>query len=201
LPRRGHAGKLEVDSQIALSVPVPGRILGITASRGGADFDERDLQLFNALRPFLAATLQNISERARIAATLAALAVASNAPEAILLADRLGAVEAADERSERWLATRRTTQPQLIAELEGFLRSSIAGGSRDLRAASVRNELLVEDPAGRERADGRAPSRAHLRASRGDDEDSGRARHRGSPAHGLRRTQNADGAGWSFSLR
>jgi DNA-binding CsgD family transcriptional regulator len=128
---------------------VPGRILGITASRGGADFDERDLQLFNALRPFLAATLQNISERARIAATLAALAVASSAPEAILLTDRLGVIEAADERSERWLAIRRTTQPQLIAELEGFLRSSSAGGSRDLRAASVRNELLLEDQSGR----------------------------------------------------
>lgn len=140
--------KLEVDSQIALSVPVPGRILGITASRGGADFDERDLQLFNALRPFLAATLQNLSERARIAATLAALATASSAPEAILLTDRLGAVEGADERSERWLAIRHATHPQLIAELEGFLRSSIAGGSRDLRAASVRSELLVEEQSG-----------------------------------------------------
>jgi DNA-binding CsgD family transcriptional regulator len=140
--------KLEVDSQIALSVPVPGRILGITASRGGADFDERELLLFNALRPFLAATLRNVSERARIAATLAALAVSSSAPEAILLADPLGGVQAADERSERWLAMQRTACPRLLAELEGFLRSG-AGGAGDLRAASVHGELLVEDRSGR----------------------------------------------------
>jgi DNA-binding NarL/FixJ family response regulator len=141
--------KLEVDRQIALSVPVPGRILGITASRRGADFDERDLQLLDALRPFLAATLRNVSERARIAAALAALAVASSAPEAILLTDPLGGVQAADERSERWLAMQRTACPQLLAELEGFLRSSTAGGTSDLGAASIRNELPVEDQSGR----------------------------------------------------
>lgn len=142
---------LGTEHQIAIAPRASQRIIGITASRGGRDFDDTDLRLLDALCPFVAATIANLEARRRVDATIAALAHASSAPAAILLVLPGPRIEPSDEHADRWLHACPSTGAPLLQTLEQWVRHTAHASDRpDTRATNPRR--WIEHPAGAHRA-------------------------------------------------
>jgi DNA-binding CsgD family transcriptional regulator len=94
---------LGVEYQLAFTVPAQGQLIGITLSRTGRDFDERELALFGAAREIVLPVYRNLHDRARLDAILRALDGEDRDPLAVLLVEESGLLQPAHDRAERLL--------------------------------------------------------------------------------------------------
>lgn len=94
---------LDVEYQVAFTVPSQGQLIGIALSRGGRDFDEDELALLDAARAIVLPVHRNLHARASAEAVLGAVEVEEKGPHAILLVHPSGALEPAHARAERLL--------------------------------------------------------------------------------------------------
>ncbi len=143
-------GPLGTDHQIAITAPGADRVIGITASRGGQEFDQRELRLLDAVRPFLAAALHNLEARRRIDSTLAALSHARSEPAAILFVLDGGAIEPWNERAARWLGSRDGDTGALARELADWAQSA-ARATDGLGRSTDHAWRWIAHPSGRHR--------------------------------------------------
>jgi DNA-binding CsgD family transcriptional regulator len=142
---------LGTEHQAAITVPAADRVIGITVSRAKPDFDDSELGLLDAIRPFLLATLRNLRTRGRIEATLAALEHARTAPAAILLVTDGIRIEGSDERAERWLGPSSCARAELEAELESWARA-LASAAWDIEHQNPSHTRVIDHPEGPHRA-------------------------------------------------
>jgi DNA-binding CsgD family transcriptional regulator len=142
---------LGTEHQAAMTVPASDRVIGITASRARLDFEDCELALLDAIRPFLLATLRNLRTRGAIEATLAALEQARGAPAAILLVCDGIRVEASDERAQRWLGPPSSARSELERELETWARALVAGAD-DIQGQLPSASRIIDHPEGPHRA-------------------------------------------------
>ncbi len=144
-------GPLGSEHQIAIAPRASNRLIGITASRGGRDFDDDELRLLDALRPFIAAAIANLEARRRIEATIAALGEASTAPAAILLVLPGPRIEPTDERAERWLSASAGTRISQVRALEDWAGAAQVANDA-LHGLAPNQRRWINHPAGPHRA-------------------------------------------------
>ncbi len=92
-----------IEHQIAFTVPDSGQLIGITVSRGGPDFDERELRLLETSRGMVVAAFRNLHDRARLEVVGQALDRAQGGPLAIVLVEASGTLRGAHGRAEQLL--------------------------------------------------------------------------------------------------
>lgn len=96
-------GPLGAERQLAFTVPSTGQLIGVTVSRRGRDFDDREVALLDGLRETVVAVHRNLHDRARLAIVTRALDVQPGGPMAIFTVEQSGAIVPAHERAERLL--------------------------------------------------------------------------------------------------
>jgi DNA-binding CsgD family transcriptional regulator len=94
--------ELGVESQLAFTLPAPGHLIGVTVSRDGRDFTERELALLEASRRTIAGAYRNVHERAQLEVIRRSLDL-DEGPHSILLVEASGVLVAAHDRAERLL--------------------------------------------------------------------------------------------------
>jgi len=95
---------LEIEHQVAITVPDPERVIGLTVNRGGRDFDDREVELLDAAGPALRTLHRNLTLRAELQAVLAALERVGGDGHAVLLVGCGCSLHAAHEAGGRLLA-------------------------------------------------------------------------------------------------
>jgi DNA-binding CsgD family transcriptional regulator len=96
--------KIGAEYQLAFTLPCQGQLIGITASRAGSDFGEREIMLLDAIRAIMLPVHRNLQDRARLDAVARALDVHDRGPLAVFVVAESGMLLAAHERAERLLA-------------------------------------------------------------------------------------------------
>jgi DNA-binding CsgD family transcriptional regulator len=89
--------------QLAFTVPAPGKLIGVTVSRGSRDFSDAELDLFEGLRGIVVSAYRNLYDRARLEVVLGGLELMDGGAHALLLVEASGALAPAHERAERLL--------------------------------------------------------------------------------------------------
>jgi DNA-binding CsgD family transcriptional regulator len=95
---------IATEYQLAFTVPVRGRMVGVTVSRAGRDFSDSELELFEAARHIAVSVHRNLDDRARLEVVLRGLDEVEDGPLAILLVEKSGALSPAHGRAERLLS-------------------------------------------------------------------------------------------------
>ena len=94
---------IDTEYQLAFTVPTAGQMIGITVSRAGRDFDERELALLQAARAIVIPAYRNLHDRARLDAILRAFDGEDPDPSAVFLVEQSGLLQPAHDRAERLL--------------------------------------------------------------------------------------------------
>ncbi len=132
---------IATEYQLAFTVPVRGRLVGVTVSRAGRDFSDAELALFEAAKHIALSAHRNLDDRARLEVILRGLDEIEDGPLAILLVEAGGGLSPAHGRAERllselsveeaaievlstWVAVQRRRGPLAVSEP---LTLSIAG--------------------------------------------------------------------------
>lgn len=137
---------LGTERQLAFTVPSTGHLIGVTVSRRGRDFEDREVALLDGLRETVVAVHRNLHDRARLAIVTRALDVQPSGPVAILTVEQSGAIVPAHERAERLL--RRIAGDQSATQ-------TLQGWASRRRARRGGNELLALALDGRPALEGR----------------------------------------------
>jgi DNA-binding CsgD family transcriptional regulator len=95
-----HTG---IEHQLAFTVPDEGQLIGITVSRSGRDFDERELGLLERSRGMIVAAFRSLHDRARLQVAGIALDRVQDAAPAIVMVEASGLLQPLHERAERVL--------------------------------------------------------------------------------------------------
>jgi DNA-binding CsgD family transcriptional regulator len=95
-----HTG---IEHQLAFTVPNEGQLIGITVSRSGRDFDERELGLLERSRGMIVAAFRSLHDRARLQVAGLALDRVQDAAPAIVMVEASGLLQPLHERAERVL--------------------------------------------------------------------------------------------------
>jgi DNA-binding CsgD family transcriptional regulator len=126
---------LGVEYQIVFTVPSEGQLVGVSLSRAARDFDERELDLLEAVRRIALPVHRCLHDRARAEAVLHAVELEDGAAQAILLVHASGALHPAHARAERVLGRLRG-EPGASETLREWLRQQRR--SHDQRPAPLR---------------------------------------------------------------
>lgn len=112
---------IDVEYQLAFTVPTRGQMIGITLNRARRDFDERELVLLGGARGIVIAAYRNLHDRARLDAILRASEDGEPGPPAVLLVEQSGLLAPAHDRAER-LLRRLSTERCAIDALRSWAR-------------------------------------------------------------------------------
>jgi DNA-binding CsgD family transcriptional regulator len=152
---------LEIEHQLAVTLPAQSRVIGLTVNRGGRDFSDREVELLDAAGPLLRAAHRNLTLRAELETALAALEQAAGGAHAVLLVGAGGALQAAHGPGERLLAALdrdRTAADALRGWARAERRARRAGGmlrlticerphsARYVRSGAGRPDAVVVSP-------------------------------------------------------
>ncbi|HZL47452.1 MAG TPA: LuxR C-terminal-related transcriptional regulator [Solirubrobacteraceae bacterium] len=94
---------IDTEYQLAFTVPTYGQMIGITLSRAGRDFDERELALLQGARAIVIPAHRNLHDRARLDAILRASDGEAPGQFAVFLVKESGLLQPAHDRAERLL--------------------------------------------------------------------------------------------------
>jgi DNA-binding CsgD family transcriptional regulator len=94
---------IATEYQLAYTVPVRGRLVGVTVSRAGRDFSDAELDLFEAAKQIALSVHRSLDDRARLDVVLRGLDEIEDGPLAVLLVEAGGRLSPAHDRAERLL--------------------------------------------------------------------------------------------------
>lgn len=95
---------IATEYQLAFTVPLRGRLVGVTVSRDGRDFSDAELDLFEAARHIALSVHRNLDDRARLDVIVRGLDEIEDGPLVILLVEPGGRLSPAHDRAERLLS-------------------------------------------------------------------------------------------------
>jgi DNA-binding CsgD family transcriptional regulator len=95
---------IATEYQLAFTVPVRGRLVGVTVNRAGRDFSDAELDLFEAAKHIALSAHRNLDDRARLEVILRGLDEIEDGPLAIVLIEANGSLSPAHGRAERLLS-------------------------------------------------------------------------------------------------
>lgn len=95
---------IATEYQLAFTVPVRGRLVGVTVSRAGRDFSDEELDRFEAARHIAVSVHRNLDDRARLDVIVRGLDEIEDGPLAVLLVEAGGRLSPAHDRAERLLS-------------------------------------------------------------------------------------------------
>jgi DNA-binding CsgD family transcriptional regulator len=95
---------IATEYQLAFTVPVRGRLVGVAVSRAARDFSDTELALFEAAKHVALSVHRNLDDRARLEVILRGLDEVEDGPLAVLLVEAGGRLSAAHDRAERLLS-------------------------------------------------------------------------------------------------
>ena len=95
---------IATEYQLAFTVPVRGRLVGVTVSRAGRDFSDAELALFEAAKRIALSVHRNLDDRARLDVIVRGLDEIEDGPLAVLLVEAGGRLSPAHDRAERLLS-------------------------------------------------------------------------------------------------
>jgi DNA-binding NarL/FixJ family response regulator len=136
--------RIEAEHQIAFTLPAPSaHVIGFSLNRKRSDFSERDREVLQAARPFVAQAYGNAVDRALTRATLAALErAADSTAQAVIVLQDSGRIELATRAARYWLrqfaaADERDGLPEPLDSWAAVQRR---------RATSTSDELHLAEP-------------------------------------------------------
>jgi DNA-binding CsgD family transcriptional regulator len=134
---------IDMEYQLAFTVPTYGQMIGITLSRAVRDFDERELALLAAARAIVIPAYRNLHDRARLNAILRASDVEQPGPFAVFLVERSGLLQPAHDRAERLLCQLSADRSTIdtLRSWARLQRRGRLGGSAPLRLDTRESEL------------------------------------------------------------
>jgi DNA-binding CsgD family transcriptional regulator len=135
-----------VEHQLAFTLPSRGQVIGVTASRAKADFDERERALLDAAKEVVRAMHRNLHDRARLSALMRTLDTTDDGRVGVLLVHASGYLEPGHARAER-LLEHLTVDPDAQAALDEWARAQ-----RGSRRGDRDDELRIATAAGALRA-------------------------------------------------
>ncbi len=118
--------QIEIEHQLAFTVPDAGQLIGITVSRDGRDFDDRELGLLEASRGMIVSAFRNLHDRARLDALSRALDQAGESPLCVALVETSGMLRPGHERAEQVLGEI-SGQPGALSALREWAREQRRG--------------------------------------------------------------------------
>jgi DNA-binding CsgD family transcriptional regulator len=96
--------QIEIEHQMAFTVPDAGQLIGITVSRDGRDFDDRELGLLEASRGMVVSAFRSLHDRARLEVVSRALDQAGEGSLCIALVEASGTMRPGHARAEQLLS-------------------------------------------------------------------------------------------------
>lgn len=129
--------QIEVEHQLAFTVPDARPLIGITVSRDSRDFDDRELRLLERARGMIVKTFRNLHDRARLELTTEAIDRAQEGALSIVLVQASGALTPAHARAERMLHEL-SLHPKALSELREWARGQRRRRPFSPQAAALR---------------------------------------------------------------
>lgn len=118
--------QIEIEHQMAFTVPNAGLLIGITVSRDGRDFDDRELGLLEASRGMIVSAFRNLHDRARLDVVSRAIDQAGEHPLSVALVEASGTIWPGHARAEQALGEI-SRQPEALSALREWARQQRRG--------------------------------------------------------------------------
>lgn len=114
--------QIDIEHQLAFTVPDAGQLIGITVSRDGRDFDDGELRLLESSRGMIVSAFRNLHDRARLEVVGRVLDQAQEGALTILLVQASGTLAPGHERAAQTLGEI-SRQPQALSQLREWARA------------------------------------------------------------------------------